>query len=150
MSRVLKHLLLPFTASLWYFICHYIVFGVFAGLVYVFTINLIYFIFLYLVFIGIISAIFTLPSIANSYLLDKLYNFSWLSVILHCLAGLFGIFSYLKILYSSDSTSLSVFWSISWLKTLLLALPAFGLIIGMIYSIGISPFLIKIDKLNER
>lgn len=150
MRKILKHLLLPFTALVWYFVCHYITFGVFTGLSYVFSINWLYFLLFYLVFIGLISALFTIPSLANNYLIDKLYSFSWVSIVCHSVIGLLGVFSYLKLYYYSDSTSLSIFWDISWLRTILLGVPAFGMIIGMIYSLGISPFLIKINKISEK
>lgn len=145
MGNFFKHLLLPFTALLWYFICHYVAFGVFVGLTYIFVINWFYFILFYLVFIGLISALFTIPSIANYYLLNKLYSFSWLSLICHSLAGVLGVFSYLKLYYGGDSSSLSNFWDVSWLRTILLGIPAFGVITGMVWSLGISPILLKMD-----
>lgn len=149
MNNILKHLLLPFTTLLWYFICHYIPYLVFIGLAYIFSLGWLSFIFFYLVLVGLVYGMVSIPSFLNYYLIKKLYNLSWIAVIFHSLAGSLGIFSYLKIYYYSDSTSLSIFWDMSWLRTILLGIPACGVIIGMVWSLGISPVFFKLSKIKS-
>lgn len=148
MQKILKHLLLPFTALLWYLISYCVVWAVIASLVYIFDFHWAWLIFCEAIFIGLISTLFTLPSLGNYYLLDKLFGYSWVSIIFHSIAGVIGVFNVLNVFYERGVV-LGIFWDISHFKTILLFFPVLGVITGMIYSLGISPFLIKIDKIRE-
>lgn len=145
MKSVLNHLLLPFTTLVWYLISYCVVWAVISSLVYVFDFHWVWLIFCEFIFIGLISVLFTLPSLLNNFLLQKLFNYSWVSIVFHSIAGLVGVFSVLYIL-KGRGVDVGIFWQVSWFKTILLGVPAFGVIIGMIYSLGISPIMIKIDK----
>jgi hypothetical protein len=139
MNNFIKHLLLPFTALLWYFISYYIVWTVITGLVFIFNFHWAWLIILGVICMVIIIAMIQLPTILNDYLLSKLYNFSWLSIIAHGIAGGIGVFGALNEIYGKFS--IRVFWNFSPYKTMILIIPAILIIYVMVLSLAIKPFI---------
>ena len=95
--------------------------------------------------IGLLTVVFSLPSLLNNFLLKKVFGYSWLSVGFHAIASLLGILSYLYVLYDAGSITFTQFWEVSKIKTILLIFPALGLISSMISSLVISPLISKYD-----
>lgn len=151
MNNTLKHLIfLPITSALWYYVCGEIPFYFLIGLGYFHSMGWFTFILLFSIFFGILSLIFSLPSLLNNLILKKVYGYSRLSIGFHSLASLLGILSYLYVLYDVGSVTFMQFWEVSKIKTILLIFPALGLIIGMIFTLVISPIISKYDISSEQ
>lgn len=150
MNNSLKHLLfLPITTMLWYYVCSAIPFYLLMAVGYIFSVGWILFFLFFFIFMGLTSLIFSLPSIVNNYILNKIYGNSWLSIGCHSLAGLLGVLSYAYVLYDAGAISFIQFWEDSKIKTILIFFPALGAVIGMVFSLVFSPVLIAIDRENE-
>ncbi|MCZ8229446.1 hypothetical protein [Flavobacterium sp.] len=146
MNNTLKHLIfLPVTSFLWYYVCDEIPFYILIGLAYIHSLDWFPFIFLIFTLIGLLTVVFSLPSLLNNFLLKKVYGYSWLSVGFHAIASLLGILSYLYVLYNTGSITFTQFWEVSKIKTILLIFPALGLISSMISALVISPLISKYD-----
>ena len=146
MNNTLKHLIfLPVTSFLWYYVCGKIPFYILFGLAYIHSLGWFSFIFLFFTLIGLLTVVFSLPSLLNNFLLKKVFGYSWLSVGFHAIASLLGILSYLYVLYDAGSITFTQFWEVSKIKTILLIFPALGLISSMISSLVISPLISKYD-----
>ena len=120
-----------------------------------FNFNWFILILLYTFLIGLIFSITnTLPTILRVYTL-KIYNFNWVSIILHSLSGLYGFIAFLiyfieyppeYVVNGEPVFILKGWWSISAFKTILLTFPTFGLIISFIWSTVISPIILKYEE----
>jgi len=109
----------------------------------------------YTFLIGIISfLVYTLPALIN-FLILKFYRLSWFSIIVHSIAGLFGIIYFYYFIYQNppvmvsgnETTSLlKALWNQSWLKTIFLIIPFIGLQIGLIYQGIFSPISMKLEN----
>ena len=138
MRKKLNHLLLPFSAILWNFLCYYIVYGVTISLIYFFNFHWALLFFTVLLFTATILTIINTIVIANNYLLGKLYNFSWLSITAHGILGSIGTFVALNEIYYKFS--FHVFWNFSNYKTVILLIPSITIFYVIIMSLIIKPF----------
>lgn len=151
----MKYLLTPLTIILWYLTAYY---GFYFGivlLVWMFNLSWIWIILGYPFLIGVIFGITNgIPSLLRLLLL-RLVGINWFSVIVHSIAGLIGIimiFIFFKnnpIEYVSGNKSeslLSGMWNSSPIKTIVLIIPFFGLVISLLYSSILAPIILKFDK----
>ena len=84
---------------------------------------------------------------------------TWFSIITHSLAGLLGIIYFYYLIYQNPpevvmgaeaTPILKALWADSWLKTILLMFPFFGLQLGLIYQGILSPIIMKFgDQENQ-
>ena len=154
----MKFLLTPFTMLLWFLVSYL---GVYLGLAFVlwlFSLSWIWLIIGYSCLIAGISAfVLSLPTLIN-FLILKLYDQNWISIIMHSLAGILGVscFYYLmnqsqfQLFSGNESTSiLNSLWQASWLKTVLLMLPFIGIHLSIIYSSIFNPIAMKLHKISK-
>jgi phosphoglycerol transferase MdoB-like AlkP superfamily enzyme len=87
-------------------------------------------------------------------LILQFYGLNWFTVISHSIAGLLGVISILYFFYNnppelvSGDESVFIFegmWKESPLKTVCLALPFTGLILGLIWSSIVVPISLKFE-----
>lgn len=138
MRKILIHLLLPFTALLWNYVCYYIIYGVVIGLIFVFNFHWLLLLFTTMLSVAAIIMIVSLPVTLNDYLLGKFYNFSWLSVIAHGVLGVIGVYNASAEIYSKFY--FRAFWDVSQFKTTLLLIPVITVFYIIIHFLIIKPF----------
>lgn len=147
---------MPFTLIIFFNLTYL---GLYFGMVfmlYMFTLNWFWLFVGYPFLIGLISGlVIILPSGIN-YLIYKLYNLNWFSVITHIIAGILGVIYYYYYLKLNPPTFvngnqsaniLKVLWEYSWLKTILL----FPIFIGIqlsVINIVFIPIKMKLEKIT--
>ncbi len=145
----MKYFLLPLTMLVSYLIAFYgLYFGI-IGLIYIFSFNWFWILIAYPFLVGILFGItYGIPNLLKFYIL-RIYDFKLIPNILHSIGGLIGIVE-ITIFFISKSSSnssnqglIDSFWEESPFKTIILALPAIGLIISIIYSAIIGPLLLS-------
>jgi hypothetical protein len=151
----MKYLLIPLTIILWYLTAYY---GFYFGIVlivWMFNLSWIWIILGYPFLIGFIFGITNgIPSLLRLLIL-RLFGINWFSVIVHSIAGLIGIimiFIFFKnnpiesVSGNKSESLLSRMWNFSPIKTTVLIIPFFGLVISLLYSSILAPIILKFEK----
>ncbi|MCG2459809.1 hypothetical protein K8352_03540 [Flavobacteriaceae bacterium F89] len=154
----MKFFLTPFTMIIWFLVSYL---GVYLGLalvLWVFSLSGILLVIGYSFLIAGISAlVLSLPALINFVIL-KLYNLSWFSIIFHSLAGILGVLCFyysmhlspLQLFSNNGSTSiLQTLWQTSSFKTILLMLPFIGIHLCLIYTGIFNPIAMKLHQLPK-
>lgn len=143
MKKILAHFLLPLTMFVQYYVTFICLKWSLRGLMWAFDLSYVGLFFLYTAIIGIISLIITYPSMLIGYLLKYLYDYSWFSIVCHSLAGTFAFFAFYIALKVETNLSLGFFWSVSKIKTILLIIPFWSILLGSFYSFVLANLFIK-------
>ncbi len=154
----MKFFLTPFTMLIWFLVSYL---GVYLGLalvLWIFSLTGILLAIGYFCLIaGILALVLSLPALINFVIL-KLYDLNWLSIIFHSLAVIFGVFCFyylmnestLQLFSRNGSTSiLQTLWQTSSLKTILLMLPFIGIHLSLIYMGIFNPIAMKLHKTSK-
>lgn len=159
LTLMCRHLLLPITAI----ICYFIVFGVlyvsFAGAAWFFTLSWFWIIvgisLLGGLVVGIFSIIAEVPMLI--YLLfNKLYKSTWFSIIIHSLTALYATFAVVHSYFFQtqnigdiSGSVVSILWQFSAFRTILFFIFILPNILLMCYFFIVLPITLRYEKILE-
>lgn len=154
-SLFARHLLMPFTAIIWYLVVFYTLYLSFIAAAWFFTLNWFWIILVTFVLGGLVMGIYSLLAqipMLVSYLFAKIYNSSWVSIIIHCLFGLYAVFAVIHSMFFqvqkfegfSGSTFASL-WEFSPFRTILLSIFIFPTILYMAFIFIVAPIKYRSD-----
>ncbi len=142
---------------LWYLISYYGIYLILLTLIFMFSISWFWLIIGYNLLIALVySIVFSLPLLLRMIIL-KMYRFNWVLILLHVAAGAFGLYHVFMNFYLNPPEIvignepvffITGMWDISPFRTILLALPFIGFLLGAIYSTVMAP-LIMIFNVEE-
>lgn len=156
----MKYFLTPFTLIIWFLITYY---GIYYSIVLMgslFSIKWYWLLLIYPFLLGFIrSVVIEVPNLLRMYIL-KLYNFSWLFIIIHSLFGFLGIVSLAFMFnnfdiahYVYNNNEVNIFkgmWLTSKVKFIILVIPITFLILSIIHSSVFIPVLTKLEIIKRR
>lgn len=140
--KKLKYLLVPFTMIIWIALTYFSLAYTFMGMIFLFTINFWILFFFFFILIGLLYGItVSLPAILKMGIM-WIYGKSKTISILHAIAGLIGIINFIYFMLGFDLGGLiGSMWDESKLKFIMLFIPYIGVIVGVIWSNIITPFM---------
>ncbi|MBN4081717.1 hypothetical protein JYU23_01150 [bacterium AH-315-C07] len=151
----MRYLLLPITMLLWWYVIFYSLFFSVTAMLFVFSFSWFWLIIIGFTGIALIAGILnTIPAILNLYIF-KFYNYSWVGCIAQSLAGLLGAYRYFTFIYANppvftDGTEsvffLSYMWNEAPVKTVFVISAFLGVFIAILWSMILSPILLKISN----
>lgn len=145
----MRNFLIPITATVWYFITYFSLFGILVCLPIVFSLGWFWLIVAFSFIIGLVSLIYSFASIASIGIL-YLYRLNWVSCIVHSIFGLLAMVSFVYFysthpVMAADENLLSYMWSKSALKTIIVVPSFVMLFISVVYVMVLNPIFVKVE-----
>lgn len=156
----MRHILLPITALSLYFLIYLAIYSGFYAAAWFFNLSWFWIILVTVLLssliLGLMSILIELPGLICALIL-KFYNYSWVSVIVHVLAGLaaiieiINVFFFVKVSIGGGGTASSFItglWEYSHLRTILFSLFIVPFFLSFIAFVFV-PFSVKLDLKDQ-